>query len=108
MGREIGLVELLQRLASMVLVEALGSPYYRSGHLPGARNLPPDRVAELAPLLLPDRAAPIVVYGANASDDAAGIVARRLERLGYRDVALLAGGKQAWAEAGLPVDSEPE
>ncbi len=44
------------------LVETLPAFMYRQGHLPGARNLPPNRVAELAPQLLPDRAADIVVY----------------------------------------------
>jgi rhodanese-related sulfurtransferase len=35
---------------------------YDDAHLPGAVNLPPGRVAELAPRLLPDKDAEIVVY----------------------------------------------
>jgi rhodanese-related sulfurtransferase len=44
------------------LVETLPEPAYRKGHLPGAVNLPPGRVRELAPRLLPDKTADIVVY----------------------------------------------
>jgi len=34
-------------------------------HLPGAINLPPDQVAELAPQILPAKDADIVVYCAS-------------------------------------------
>ena len=40
---------------SFVLVETLQEVAYRHEHLPAAINLPPDRVRELAPRLLPDR-----------------------------------------------------
>jgi rhodanese-related sulfurtransferase len=35
---------------------------FRHAHLPGAINIPADRVPDLAPRLLPDRHAMIVVY----------------------------------------------
>lgn len=47
------------------LVETLAKEYYRHTHLPGALNLPPDQVAELAPTMLPDKSAEIVVYCAS-------------------------------------------
>ncbi len=47
------------------LVETLQPANYRHTHLPKAINIPPDRVAELAPKLLPDKSAEIVVYCAN-------------------------------------------
>lgn len=98
--------ELRTRLDQVVLVESLGAEYHRNAHLPGAVNLPPDRVSELAARLLPDLNAPIVVYGANANDPSALAVLRRLRELGYRRVAHYAGGKQDWAEAGLLVESD--
>ncbi len=45
-----------------VLVETLAPVAYAHGHLPGAVNLPPDRVRELAPQVLPDKGAEIIVY----------------------------------------------
>ena len=44
------------------LVETLPSAAYDHAHLPGAINLPPDQVKELASKLLPDKSAEIVVY----------------------------------------------
>ena len=44
------------------LVEALPAFMYEKAHLPGALNLPPHQVPELAPMLLPDKNAEIVVY----------------------------------------------
>jgi rhodanese-related sulfurtransferase len=52
----------MERGDAFVLVETLPAEYYRHSHLPGAINLPPDRVKELAPALLPDKGADIVVY----------------------------------------------
>ena len=44
------------------LVEVLPEKYYRRAHLPGAMNLPPDRVSEVAPELVSDKSAEVVVY----------------------------------------------
>jgi rhodanese-related sulfurtransferase len=102
----ISRADLHRRVASgdgPILVEALGAGFYDDAHLPGAINIPPAQVDTLAPALLPDRHAAIVVYctGAGASSDA---VARRLEELGYRTVAVYRGGKEDWVEHGLPLE----
>jgi len=52
----------MKRGDPFILVETLAPATFASGHLPGAINMPPDRVAELAPSLLPDKNAEIVVY----------------------------------------------
>ena len=46
----------------LVLLETLPVGYWRKAHLPGAGNLPPDQVRALAPSLVPDKRAEIVVY----------------------------------------------
>jgi len=48
-----------------VLVETLAPHAFEHAHLPGAINLPPDLVRELAPRILPDKAREIVVYCAS-------------------------------------------
>ena len=55
----------IDRAEKFRLVETLPAASYHHAHLPGAINLPPDQVKQLAPTLLPDKAADIVVYGAN-------------------------------------------
>ena len=59
------LKEKIDRREPFVLVETLSPASYAKGHLPGAVNLPPDRIAELAPSVLPDETADIVVYCAS-------------------------------------------
>jgi len=48
------------------LVEALPEDVYRRAHLPGAVNIPSDRVAELAGKLLPDKNRDVVTYCMNS------------------------------------------
>jgi rhodanese-related sulfurtransferase len=98
--------ELQARLARTdrpVLVEALGGAFFADAHLPGAINIPPGSVDRLAPQHIPDRDAPIVVY-CSGSCSSADAVARRLEAIGYTNVAVYVGGKEDWVEHGLPVE----
>jgi len=55
----------IDRTEKFLLVETLPAASYHHAHLPGAINLPPDQVKQLAPTLLPDKAADIVVYCAS-------------------------------------------
>jgi len=55
----------LERREKFFLVEALDAEHYNRGHLPGAINIPMDRVKELAPKLLPDRNAQVITYCMN-------------------------------------------
>jgi rhodanese-related sulfurtransferase len=56
----------LDRKGSVTVVETLAPERYREAHLPGALNIPPDKIKELAPQLLPDKGAEIVTYCANS------------------------------------------
>lgn len=87
-----------------VLVEALPEKYWRDWRLPGARHLPHDQVPTLVPRVLPDKSAEIVVYCASATCQNSHLAARQLETLGYTSVAVYAGGKQDWQDAGLAVE----
>jgi rhodanese-related sulfurtransferase len=83
---------------ALVLVEALPEKYFRDGHLPD------DQIAQLAATVLPEREAEIVVYCASNTCQNSHIAARRLEQLGYTRVAVFAGGKKEWVEAGLSLE----
>ena len=52
----------MDRREHFFLVESQSPMMYEDAHLRGALNLPPTRVAELAPRLLPEKDAEIVVY----------------------------------------------
>jgi rhodanese-related sulfurtransferase len=94
--------------ARPTLVEALPEKYYADKHLPNALNIPHEQVNALAPALLPDKNAEIVVYCANIQCQNSHIAAGRLTALGYSNVTVYRGGKQDWEDAGLPFDSTTE
>ena len=52
----------IDRGDNFLLVEVLGPTAYQHAHLPRAINIPSDQIRELAPDILPDRNAEIVVY----------------------------------------------
>lgn len=87
-------------------MEALGAAFYAEAHLPGAVNLTPERFATHAMSVLPDRSAQIVVYG-SVTSPSSGYVTRMLLGLGYHRVRHYPGGKEAWAEHGLPLQQGP-
>jgi len=55
----------LDRKESITVVETLAPERYREAHIPGALNIPPEKIKELAPQLLPTKDAEIVTYCAN-------------------------------------------
>ena len=59
------LKERIDRGDNFVLVESLAPVAYEHAHLPGAINMPPDQIKQLAAKLLPDKSADIVVYCAS-------------------------------------------
>lgn len=89
----------------VILIEALPKKYYMDAHLPGALNIPHDQVGELAPKLLPNKSAEIIVYCASGPCENSGIAAERLAAIGYTNVRDYHEGKQDWVEAGLPTES---
>lgn len=108
MAETINRETLTQKLDSRrkpVLVETLPSAYHQQAHLPGALNIPHDAVDALAPRLLPDKNAEIVVYCASVTCKNSDYAAARLEALGYRNVFKYTDGKADWIAAGLPVES---
>jgi rhodanese-related sulfurtransferase len=98
------LAALLESGEPLVLVDALGPISYGAAHLPGAINIPPERVDALAERRIPGLDDVVVVYCANPSCESSVEVAERLVELGYRNVLHYAGGKEDWAKAGLPLE----
>jgi len=95
---------MLERGDPLVVVDALAPISYAARHLPGAINIPPAQVDELAGSRIPTLDTEVVVYCADADCDASVEVAERLIELGYRNVRHYSGGKRDWADAGLPLE----
>jgi len=101
MNKTVTRDELQARLAAnpnLVLLEALPEKYYNDWHLPGAKHFPHDQARALAPVVVPDKSAEIVVYCASSTCRNSHIAATVLQQNGYSNVAVYAGGKEDWKE----------
>jgi rhodanese-related sulfurtransferase len=76
-----------------------GGLHSSEGHILRSASLPLSHLELRAVALIPRLATDIVVYD-GGSGELAERAARRLRELGYGNVTLLAGGAQAWKEAG--------
>jgi len=89
----------------VALIDILTPEDYDEVHIRGARNACVyemvflDRIREL----IPGKDSLIVVYDASGTTLTAQTAAVKLERAGYCNVAILAGGREAWLKAGYPV-----
>lgn len=105
--REISRDDLWQMIESgteFVLVDALSPISYAAARLPGAINIPPPSVDDLAARRIPDLETAVVVYCANPDCESSVEVAARLVELGYRNVRHYSGGKEEWRKGGLPLE----
>lgn len=87
---------------------------FREGHLPDAVNIPrglleirADPASPVAdPTLSGNVSARVLVYCTKNPGARSFLAAQTLGRMGYEGVEVLGGGLIAWAESGLPVESE--
>jgi rhodanese-related sulfurtransferase len=98
------LAEALLSKTPPIVFEALPKKYYDTGHLPGAILLPPDEIDRVVPAYVARKDAPIDVYCASVTCQNSHQAAGWLGAQGYTNVAVYAGGKQDWTEAGLRLE----
>jgi len=55
----------LDQKQKITVVETLAPERFREAHIPGALNIPPEKIKELAPQLLPTKDVEIITYCAN-------------------------------------------
>jgi len=68
MERTVSTQELKAKLdmkESIKVVETLAPERYREAHIPGALNIPPEKIKERAPQVLPNKDVEVVTYCAN-------------------------------------------
>ena len=97
----------LQNHPGGFLIDVLPPEFHAQHHIPGSSGVCVFETAfqEKMRALVPDMAAPLLVYGAGGSLDSA-VAAEKLQREGYTDISLFAGGLEAWRKAGLPLEGE--
>lgn len=67
MDRTISTKDLKSKLdqKQVTVAETLAPERYREAHIPGALNIAPERIKELAPQVLPNKDAEIITYCTN-------------------------------------------
>jgi molybdopterin/thiamine biosynthesis adenylyltransferase/rhodanese-related sulfurtransferase len=85
----------------VVLIDTREPHEYQEAHLENGKLVPPGLLGDEIATAAPDKSARMIIYcrSGNRSYKAA----EQMERLGYEDVASMAGGILAWQEQGLPV-----
>ena len=75
---------------------------YKSGHIPGAINIPRGLLEFKIGSKISDKNAPVVMYC--KSGGRASLACCSIQRMGYKNVKNMDGGWKAWAKAGYPVE----
>ena len=92
-----------------VFIDARPAEAFRSGHIQGALNLPPDDFDQLLPTIReqipPDSL--IITYCDGESCDLSKETAMQLSGKGYSHVQVLVNGWSVWQDAGLPTEKTP-
>lgn len=96
---EVRLEEVESRDPSTVVLDVREPVEYAAGHVPGAVNLPQADLADRLDELPRDRPLLLICQGGYRSQRAAQF----LIQMGFAQVASVAGGTTAWAEAGKPL-----
>ena len=103
--REVTIAEAKQRLeapAGAHLVDIREDREWALGHVAGARHLGKGVLERDVESAIPDKEAEIILYCGGGYRSV--LAADMLQKMGYRNVASMAGGWRQWVEAGYPVD----
>ncbi|HJQ75921.1 MAG TPA: molybdopterin-synthase adenylyltransferase MoeB [Acidimicrobiia bacterium] len=96
---EIEPADLEERIGDFIVIDVRESEEHASGAIPGARFLPRGVLERDIVTIVPGKDTPVALYCAGGSRSA--LAAATLLDLGYREVVSVAGGFDAWKEAGL-------
>ncbi|KAF1044565.1 rhodanese-like domain-containing protein [Xylophilus sp.] len=97
------LLELLLGKTEVALLDVREARAYVAGHLSLSRMAPLSTLELEVRALVPRLGTPIVLVDGGDAHGPAPLAAALLERLGYRDVQVLAGGTAGWRAAGMPL-----
>lgn len=100
--REVSVAEARAALASgeARLIDVREDREWDAGHAAGAEHLGRGVIERDVEKAVPDRDAPLILYCGGGFRSV--LAAQSLARMGYRNVASMAGGWRAWRDAGAP------
>jgi rhodanese-related sulfurtransferase len=93
---------LLSDAGGRAFVDVSDEPEYNEAHIPGFSCVPRSQIEARFERLVPSRRTPVVL--ADVDGRRAELAARTVERMGYEDVSVLAGGVARWALEEFPTE----
>lgn len=103
--REVSVEEVrdkIERGAPVLLLDVREESEWVQGHLPRARHLCKGIIERDIEAVCPDTDAEIILYCGGGYRSA--LAAANLQKMGYRNVASMAGGWRGWLERGYPIE----
>lgn len=88
--------------ASLVILDVRTPEEFAQGHVPGAKNIPHDQLANRIAEVMGDKNKEVVLYC--HSGRRAGLAADTLKANGFEKILHLEGDMQKWTEAGRPLE----
>jgi len=90
-----------------VIIDARSTAEYEQGHIPGAINLPHDRIPEFIDMLMSQApmSADVVCYCRSFTCDFSDLLATELKIMGFENVSVFSGGWEQWSGAGYPAET---
>jgi len=91
---------------SVIILDARDASEYEQGHIPGAINIPYDRIPEYFDVLTSQvpMDAHVVVYCRSLTCDFSDQLATELKIIGYKNISVFSGGWDQWTTAGYPIE----
>jgi rhodanese-related sulfurtransferase len=89
-----------------IILDARDPAEYAEGHIPGAINIPYDRIPEYFDVLNSQvpMDAHVVVYCRSLTCDFSDQLATELKIIGYQNISVFSGGWDQWTAAGYPIE----
>jgi rhodanese-related sulfurtransferase len=89
-----------------IILDARDAAEYERGHIPGAINIPYDRIPEYFDVLQSQvpMDALVVCYCRSLTCDFSDQLATELKIIGYQNVKVFSGGWDQWTAAGYPIE----
>lgn len=91
-----------------IILDARDASEYQQGHIPGAINIPYDRIPEYFDVLNSQvpMDAQVVCYCRSLTCDFSDQLATELRVMGYQNVSVFSGGWEQWTTAGYPIEGK--
>ncbi len=103
---DLPLVKSALKKANSVIIDARPDKKYKQSHIATAINIPDTKMDSMLDRLPKDKAKRVIVYCGGYKCAKSHKVAKKLKKMGYKNVLVYAAGMPEWSKAGLPIEGK--